>query len=59
MKRVMSWLLPVLALAGCLATGGCVVVPARPAYVAVAPAAVWVPGYWSGRIWISGHWRYH
>ncbi|HJR11915.1 MAG TPA: hypothetical protein VJ823_10960 [Rhodanobacteraceae bacterium] len=43
---------------GCSLVGGCVVAPPRRAYVAVAPARVWVPGYWYGGVWFSGHWRY-
>lgn len=41
-----------------LALGGCVVAPPRTRVVAVAPAQVWVPGYWYGGVWIRGHWRY-
>lgn len=45
---------------GSLLLGGCVVAPPRRAYVAVTPAPVrvWVPGYWQGGVWFSGHWRY-
>ena len=41
-----------------LLLGGCVVAPPRPAYVAVAPVRVWVPGYWQGGVWFRGRWRY-
>lgn len=56
--KSMLWLAALLAGAGLL-LGGCVVVPARPAYVAVAPAPVrvWVPGYGYGGVWLRGHWR--
>jgi hypothetical protein len=39
---------------------GCVVAPPRRAHVvAVAPARVWVPGYWGrGHVWVRGYWRY-
>lgn len=46
-----------LVIGGCLSSG-CVVAPPRRAYVAVAPARVWVPGYWQGGVWFGGHWRY-
>ncbi|WIG55665.1 MAG: hypothetical protein OJF61_001452 [Rhodanobacteraceae bacterium] len=58
MKRKSMLCAAALAVAGCLSLGGCVVAPARPAYVAVAPAPVWVSGYWYGGVWIRGHWRY-
>jgi hypothetical protein len=58
MKRLMRWLLSGWALAACLAASGCVVVPARPRVVAVAPARVWIPGHWYGGVWVGGHWRY-
>lgn len=59
MKRKSMLCAAALVAAGCLSLGGCVVAPARPAYVAVAPVHVWVPGYWYGGVWVRGHWRYH
>lgn len=58
MKRRFGWLLSGIGLAACCGLGGCVVAPPRPAYVAVAPVRVWVPGYWYGGVWVRGHWRY-
>lgn len=59
MKRTLSCLLLGLVLAGCFAAGGCVIAPPRARVVAVAPVAVWAPGYWAeGHVWVRGHWRY-
>lgn len=59
MKRLVAALMMLAAMwAGCLSLGGCVVAPPR-AYVAVAPAQVWVPGCWGyGHVWVRGYWRY-
>ena len=46
-----------LVVGGCLLSGGGVA-PPRLAQGAGAPARVWVPGYWNGGVWFSGHWRY-
>lgn len=57
MQRKSTWLLVVL-LGACGMLGGCVVAPPRARVVAVAPAAVWVPGHWvRGGFWVGGHWR--
>lgn len=54
MKRYAKMLLlAAVALAPLFATG-CVYYPARPYR---AHAAVWVPGYWTGGVFIRGHWR--
>ncbi|MDE2498429.1 MAG: hypothetical protein KGK35_11420, partial [Xanthomonadaceae bacterium] len=58
MKCKSMWCTAALIAGGCMLLGGCVVAPPRRAYVAVAPARVWVPGYWYGGVWFSGHWRY-
>jgi hypothetical protein len=49
-----------LVVGGSLMLGGCVVASPRRAHVvAVAPARVWVPGYWGrGHVWVRGYWRY-
>lgn len=61
MKRVMPYLLLAVIAFGCFAVSSCVVAPSRRArVVAVAPARVWVPGYWGrGHVWVRGYWRYH
>lgn len=59
MQRRLAWLLASLVVFGCLAMGGCVVVPRRARVVAVAPAPVWIPGYWArGHVWVRGYWAY-
>lgn len=59
MKRMLSWMLTTLVAIACFAMGGCVIAPPRARVVAVAPAPVWVPGYWYGGVWVRGRWRYH
>lgn len=57
MRNIKRSLLGALLLGAALAASGCVVAPPR-AYVAVAPARVWVPGYWGyGHVWVGGYWR--
>ena len=59
MKRKLTTLLTSLVVFGCFAMGGCVIAPPRARVVAVAPAPVWVPGYWGyGHVWVRGYWRY-
>lgn len=54
MKRHAKMLfLIAVALAPLFATG-CVYYPARPYRAA---HAVWVPGYWSGGVFVRGRWR--
>lgn len=48
--KVRSMLCAAALVAGVGLLGGCVVASARPAYVAVAPVRVWVPGYWYGGV---------
>jgi hypothetical protein len=55
------------ALLAAVTLAGCVVVPARPAYVGHvpeydAPPQVYVvppPIFFGPRIWFGGHWNYH
>ncbi|HEX7324433.1 MAG TPA: hypothetical protein VF292_03640 [Rhodanobacteraceae bacterium] len=48
-----------LVAGGCLLAGCVVAPPRRVDVVAVAPARVWVPGYWGrGHVWVRGYWRY-
>ena len=59
MQRKWTWLLAGLIAFGCFAMSGCVIAPPRARVVAVAPAGVWVPGYWGyDRVWVRGYWRY-
>jgi len=55
-----SMLCTAALIAGVCLLGGCVVAPPRRVHVvAVAPARVWVPGYWGhGHVWVRGYWRY-
>lgn len=57
MRSIARTLMGALVLGGAVAASGCVVAPPRT-YVAVAPARVWVPGYWGyGHVWVGGYWR--
>ncbi|TAN01554.1 MAG: hypothetical protein EPN40_02440 [Rhodanobacteraceae bacterium] len=58
MKRRLTRLSTGVLVLGCMAMGGCVIAPPRARVVAVAPAPVWVPGYWYGGVWVHGRWRY-
>jgi hypothetical protein len=52
MKRYARMLLLIAVAMAPLFTTGCVYYPARP-----YRAAVWVPGHWTGGVFIRGHWR--
>src|SRR5690348_4319531 len=54
MKRYARMLLLIVVAMAPLFATGCVYYPARPYR---AHAAVWVPGYWTGGVFIRGHWR--
>lgn len=66
MSRRLRIALAPLLLAGSVALSGCIVASPRPLHrhahvesVRVAPARVWVPGYWGPRhVWVGGRWRY-
>jgi hypothetical protein len=52
MKRHAKMLFLIAVALTPLFASGCVYYPARP-----YRAAVWVPGYWTGGVFVRGHWR--
>ena len=52
MKRHAKMLFLIAVALAPLFASGCVYYPARP-----YRAAVWVPGHWTGGVFIRGHWH--